>query len=199
MIIMPTTPLRNTHVTAIHYAQHFSSQECDRIIASAKERAWQPGGVGRQGGIAVVPETRSCLEQRLPVDERGGFPLSKLSAEVGAINDGLWHFELNGFVIDDLPYLMRYGVGERDHYEWHTDMGRAYSASRKLGFSLQLTDGDDYEGGDLEFQHVPFDRAEIRKKGALVVFPTFYLHRVAPVTRGTRDVVVGWIHGPSFR
>ena len=33
----------------------------------------------------------------------------------------------------------------------------------------------------------------------LAIFPTYWLHRVTPVTKGTRDAVVGWVHGPSFR
>jgi PKHD-type hydroxylase len=43
------------------------------------------------------------------------------------------------------------------------------------------------------------DRAQVRQKGALVIFPTYWLHKVHPVTRGTRHVVVGWMHGPSYR
>jgi PKHD-type hydroxylase len=33
----------------------------------------------------------------------------------------------------------------------------------------------------------------------LLVFPAFWLHRVTPTTKGTRQAIVGWVHGPSFR
>jgi len=33
----------------------------------------------------------------------------------------------------------------------------------------------------------------------MVIFPIYWLHRVTPVTRGTRDVAVGWVPGPSYR
>ena len=201
MIVMPTTPIRNAKVGMVYQHVHFSGEECDRIVASAKEEAWQQGGVGGHGEAdgAVVTAARSCLEQRLPFDARTGHPLSTLAYTIANINSETWRFDLSGFVSDDMPYLMRYSGTNKDHNDWHTDMGRGYTASRKLSFSLQLSAPEDYEGGDLEFLNMPFDRAELRRKGALVVFPPYWSHKVHPVVAGTRHVVVGWVHGPSFR
>jgi len=78
-------------------------------------------------------------------------------------------------------------------------MGRFHSASRKLSFSLQLTDGAEYDGGDLEFFNAAADRATFRKAGTMVIFPSYWMHRILPLTRGQRDVMVGWVHGPSYR
>ena len=201
MIVMPTMPLRNAHVGMIYQRVHFTGEECDRIVASAKEEIWQAGGVGGYGdpGGSVVPSARSCMEQKLPFDARTGHPLSKLAYMVGNINAEAWRFDLTGFVSDDLPYLMKYSGASRDHNDWHTDMGRSHTASRKLSFSLQLSAPEDYEGGDLEFQNVALDRGEARRKGTLIVFPPYWSHKVHPVASGTRYVVVGWVHGPSFR
>lgn len=201
MIVMPAMPLRNPNVGMVYNGVHFSSEECDQIVASAKEEAWQPGGVGGygEGRNAVVPKARSCTEQRLPFNPQSGFPLDRICHEVCNVNANGWRFDLTGFVSDDMPYLMRYTESNRDHYEWHMDMGRAYSASRKLSFSLQLSASDEYDGGDLEFYNMQVDRARVRQKGTLVIFPTYWLHKVHPVTRGTRHVVVGWLHGPSYR
>ena len=36
------------------------------------------------------------------------------------------------------------------------------------------------------------------KKGAMILFPSFLLHKVSPVTKGTRNSLVGWVRGPNF-
>jgi PKHD-type hydroxylase len=35
-------------------------------------------------------------------------------------------------------------------------------------------------------------------RGEIVIFPSFILHRVTPVTKGKRRVIVGWALGPNF-
>jgi len=37
------------------------------------------------------------------------------------------------------------------------------------------------------------------KKGDIIVFPSFMVHRVKPVTKGTRKSIVIWVLGPKFR
>lgn len=86
-----------------------------------------------------------------------------------------------------------------DHNNWHVDLGQSATASRKLGFSLQLTNGDEYEGGDLGFHRLKKQREELTTKGTLIVFPAYWLHRVDAVTKGRRHSIVGWVHGHNFK
>jgi PKHD-type hydroxylase len=37
------------------------------------------------------------------------------------------------------------------------------------------------------------------KRGSIMFFPSFLLHRVAEVTEGKRKSLVGWVTGPKFR
>ena len=62
-----------------------------------------------------------------------------------------------------------------------------------------LTDPEtDYTGGNFEIntggnsEIVPFP------KGRIIAFPSFILHRVTPVTSGTRKSIVIWVTGPKF-
>lgn len=202
MIVLPSMPLRNPNVSLVYHAIHFTEEECDAIIASAIDSAWREGGVGGYGEDKATPsiagKARSCLEQYLPVNQQTGAPLNKISQEISAVNSNGWRFGLSGFVADDMPYLMRYPDSMKSHNDWHVDMGRSYAASRKLGFTLQLSNSDDYDGGELEFYNVKIDQTSLRKKGTLAIFPTYWLHKVGLVTKGTRDAIVGWVHGPSF-
>jgi len=71
---------------------------------------------------------------------------------------------------------------------------------RKLSFSLQLSDPEDYEGGELEFldnQDEPFFAP--KQKGTIVVFDSRVKHRVRKVTNGLRKSIVGWVVGPRWK
>jgi PKHD-type hydroxylase len=38
-----------------------------------------------------------------------------------------------------------------------------------------------------------------KKKGSVLLFPSWILHRVTPVTKGVRKSIVVWVTGPKFR
>ncbi|MBM3481745.1 MAG: 2OG-Fe(II) oxygenase [Alphaproteobacteria bacterium] len=202
MIVIPALPVRNRHVSMVYHGEHFTREECEKIRSSADPNGWTEGlvgGHGQDGAPAVERKARSVVEQRVKFDQASGYPLSKVLRVISEVNSSYWQFELSGLAYDDMPYLMRYTGPRQDKYDWHIDMGRFHSASRKLSFSLQLTDGAEYDGGDLEFFNAAADRATFRKAGTMVIFPSYWMHRILPLTRGQRDVMVGWVHGPSYR
>jgi PKHD-type hydroxylase len=103
-------------------------------------------------------------------------------------------FEITGF--RDAFLLAQYGKG--DGFEWHLDAASEKTSTRKLSLTAQLSDPDDYDGGNLEFMpagEVPFSR----DRGSVIIFPAFLCHRVTPVKRGMRSAIVAWAHGPTFR
>ena len=82
---------------------------------------------------------------------------------------------------------------------------------RKISLTCQLTDGSEYEGGELEFdfrQYDPVKRDELKhvvteknalSKGSIVLFPSFIWHRVKPVHRGTIYSIVVWFRGEKYK
>jgi PKHD-type hydroxylase len=197
-MFLPALPARNPGIGVIRGEQVFSDSECDEIRQSGDRQGWQEGKIGSSGAGTVAATVRSVLEQRLPVDPSSGFPLVRIITEICRLNSELWYFDLTGFVPDDESMLMTYRA-TGDHYDWHVDVGRGKTASRKLGFTVQLSASSEYDGGDLEFHSVSPDREAFRRKGMMLVFPAYWLHRVTPITKGIRHVIVGWVHGPSFR
>ena len=131
----------------------------------------------------------------------------------------------------------KYGIDQ--HYHWHIDGQCDHHASkvlsrpqdyankgqvmpitethdprhvglcRKLSVTVNLSDPNDYDGGDLWLTKHPqdssineletFTNPNFRDKGAVVVFPSWVRHRVTPVTRGTRYSAVVWFNGPPIR
>lgn len=94
--------------------------------------------------------------------------------------------------------LARYDSSDNGFYDWHTDFAN-FRPLRKLSFSVQLSSSEDYDGGDLELWAANRPQVAVRERGALIAFPSFTLHRVAPVTRGTRWSLVAWILGNQWR
>jgi len=61
-----------------------------------------------------------------------------------------------------------------------------------------LSDGDDYDGGNLVIQNYETLQVMPRKRGTIIIFPSFLLHRVEPVIRGVRNSLVTFAYGPPF-
>src|SRR5919109_3632524 len=147
MILFPALPVRNRNIAAVFVQKAFGDEECEQIRAGCADAAWEEGMVGGHrsaGQFAVAPERRHVLQQRLPVGN-AGYPLNRLCLAVSNANAEYWNFDLTGFVADDPPWVMKYTADRHDHYDWHIDVGQSVNASRKLGFTLQLSAGDEYE------------------------------------------------------
>lgn len=113
-------------------------------------------------------------------------------------------FDLDLKYIMELQFTEYHGSAENPgKYGFHHDIDwkRDKASQRKLSLVVQLSDPEDYEGGNFEFgSGIPQPPAdEIRQKGTVIVFPSFHLHRVTEVTAGTRYSLVTWVEGPHWR
>src|SRR5262245_13031114 len=93
------------------------------------------------------------------------------------------------------PMFCRYGVGMK--YGDHVDgaiMGDANEQVRcDIAMTVCLTDAAEYEGGELIIDAAGVPTSWRGKAGDVIVYPAGTLHRVNPVTSGTRDVAISWI------
>ena len=106
-------------------------------------------------------------------------------------------FRLNNFY--ELQYT-EYHSSEQGFYDWHQDIVwlQPTESQRKISVTVQLSDDDDYEGGDFEFNKDLPQPSDIRTRGTVIVFPSFLYHRVTEVTKGERKSLVAWYEGESF-
>jgi len=92
------------------------------------------------------------------------------------------------------PIFASYVEGNR--YGEHVDaalMGPYPGMRTDLSITIFLNDPGAYEGGELVMQ-TPFgEQVYKRAAGDAVLYPTHYVHRVNPVTRGRRLAIVTWM------
>jgi len=113
-----------------------------------------------------------------------------------SINRQFWQFDLK--FVECIQFTCY--DNKDDFYTSHMDMGYRALEVRKLSFSVQLSDPDTYQGGNLELFKcgTDFDLAP-RSQGSIIAFPSYHVHRVTPVTSGARYSLVSWFAGPPFK
>lgn len=87
--------------------------------------------------------------------------------------------------------LARYEAGMG--YGRHVDDAVMGGVRSDLSFTLFLADPDTYDGGELVIESPAGEQGFKLEPGHLVLYPSTTLHRVEPVTRGTRLACVGWL------
>lgn len=112
------------------------------------------------------------------------------------LNARFYHYDLFGLT-ESLQFTIYEGA-EGGHYDWHIDHGESVEP-RKLSLSIQLSEADSYEGCELQLWAGNAVTTAGKKRGTVICFPSYILHRVTPVTSGTRKSLVIWAAGPEFR
>ncbi len=171
----------------------FSPAECSRIVAQGGET--REAGIKDEGGATAHSGYRDSRVSWIRPGPETNWLFSRMLDFVRHANEAHFGIEIAGFT--EPLQLAEYGPAQ--HYDWHLDIGNGPISVRKLSFIAQLTDPADYEGGAVEIFSAREPHAMPRAQGSVILFPSYILHRVAPVSRGMRRSLVGWIGGPHFR
>lgn len=175
-------------------------EEADDYLSQGKALQWQKGktvDTSKKYQSKRVVETISLL-YRSNGAIVNHFPelIRKVYDTIAPINA-----RTNKFDIDSIKEMnmLKYGVGGK--YDWHQDVIYKHPKERKFTFIIQLSDSNEYEGGDLEFyeNNLGHNPDECREKGSMIVFSSFLYHRITPLTKGNRYSIVGWVFGPPWK
>lgn len=171
--------------------------ECDAIIKRAAGYQQQSATVGFAQGQRSDHDYRSATVCWLDI-HRDKDIVDRLMQFVHSSNRTNFGVDIVG------PYEMQfthYDGEAQGKYDWHQDiwLESRRPFDRKLSVVVQLSDPDDYEGGLFEFFNLQQPGDSFAPRGSMLIFPSFLLHRVRPVTQGTRRTLVSWIEGPRWR
>lgn len=180
------------------FEKAFSREELDKIYYNlelipferAEIQSGETSGKTRRSNIKWIPYNNpewDWLYERL--------------MELATIaNEELWGFDLHT-APEQIQYT-EYDANELGHYDWHQDIGPRLPSLRKVSITVQLSESDEYEGGDLDIWlggEMTNCATTARGAGNVVIFPSYMPHRVTPVTRGLRRSFVLWLGGEHYK
>lgn len=104
------------------------------------------------------------------------------------------------FDVNYLPDLQFGEYSPGSFYEYHHDIDWKSTSmyDRKLSICIQLSDPEEYEGGEFQFKTLESPTG-YKTKGSILVFPSYNEHQITEITSGTRYSLVGWMEGPRWR
>jgi PKHD-type hydroxylase len=191
-----------------YYIKAISKEICEKIVAIGRNKILNPGTVLEPGGKKIIDKNlRDC--KVIWINEPWIYEL--LNPYISEANEKAgWNFDI------DWNQDMQYASYNKGHYfGWHSDQGATVydtdnknlkGKTRKISLTLQLTDPNNYEGGNLElkwFGRKGVEKIETikdgRELGTIIIFPSFIWHRVTPITKGKRESLVNWSIGYPFK
>lgn len=174
----------------------FTDQELDWLqqqAVNANNRA-QVGGNPQNDELSKIRRSKVSWLENNPDNE---WVFRKLAHVISSLNSQFYRFDITGF--GEPLQLTNYDQSEQGMYGWHQDYGGGRTISRKLSLVLQLTDPNQYEGGNLQVLTTGTPQTVRKQRGLIAAFPSYVLHQVTPVTQGNRQSLVAWISGPAFK
>jgi PKHD-type hydroxylase len=182
------------HVHDCAYQQSlFTKEECTKIITLGESLYPEDAKI-----VATVKNNTTIRDSKVswiyPMEETTWI-YARLFDSLTYLNNQYFKFDLFGMV-EGLQFT-KYEAPS-GHYGQHIDK-LSGGIVRKLSITVQLSDPNDYEGGELNLIYDGDPTVISKEQGYLSVFPSYMLHQVQPVTKGTRYSLVCWVSGPPFK
>lgn len=182
------------HIQEWMYAEnYFNPDECKKIIeygnslkkinAKTNDEKYNKENNIRKSKIAWID-----------YNEDSSWIFDKLSHSIKILNEKCFKFDLHG--IESLQFA-EYNAPD-NHFKSHVDKTYGFPVI-KLSLSIQLSDPQDYEGGELKIITSEIETKMPKAQGTLIAFPSYTLHKVTPITKGKRYSLVAWVNGPNFK
>lgn len=191
---LPFNNANRRHETFIYFLDVFSKSECDTIIGICNN-VDKYGGLGEAsiGDGQVYHKTRKSKTTFVGKDNQTDWIYNRVQHKLLEANNEFWNYSITSF--GNFQFTK---YSESMFYTWHQDIGPDEMVNRKLSVVVNLTDPEEYTGGELQF----FGTRGLKVPnsiGSVVVFPSYEYHRVTAVKSGTRYSLVNWILGPAFQ
>jgi len=174
------------------FGNGFTPVEVDKIVDLSKNFSFEKGTTV---STQKTDEARKSQIKWLPYDNTTEWIVDKLIGQITEANQ-IWKFEISS-ILDSIQYTEYNGDG--GHYDWHMDIGPENISHRKISAVVQLSNPSEYDGGKLQLKNGPGEIDVPQGKGTVIVFPSFLLHRVTPLTKGNRKSLVFWVGGGHYK
>jgi PKHD-type hydroxylase len=177
--------------TWAYWDSAFTPEECRKIIEIGNKKKLTQGTI-LQGTTSGIRDSKIAW---LYPNEELNWVYLRISQIIYDLNKKYFNFELYGFIEG---FQFTHYKQPDGKYKKHVDRG-LNSFIRKLSLSVQLSDPNSYEGGELVLYEEENPTTVPKEQGKLIAFPSYVMHEVKPVTKGERYSLVAWITGPNFK
>jgi PKHD-type hydroxylase len=167
----------------------FSKEECQTIVNIAKNKGLIKGTTKGKSDVR-----NSKISWLYPTDNME-WVFRRVTDIILNLNERFFKFDIFG--LNEGFQFTNYEAPS-GKYGKHVD--RLINIPvRKLSISIQLTNPEEYEGGELKLYDGEEETLMDKTQGTLILFPSYVLHEVMPVTKGTRNSLVTWVTGKQFK
>jgi len=173
----------------------FTQEECEEIINLTKKTYPFTASIGTSNNGKIERNIRSAEIFSVDNDDKNRWIYEKVSNVISIANTLHFDYEIAGISHDFQLIEYRSDMEIKGHYDWHIDTGPGNAVFRKISFTAQLSDPNDYEGCELLINNHGGNVVGTKERGSIHLFPSYMPHRVNPITKGTRYALVIWIHG----
>ena len=176
----------------------FDRQELDTIYRMVETLPFEHAEI-----LGTNDDIRNSRVKWIPQEPEWDWLYLKLMDMAKTANNELWQFEMH--TAPEMIQYTEYLANENGKYDWHQDIGPGLPSLRKVSITVQLSEADEYEGGDLKIWMGGDLSDEMnlvtapRGAGHVVVFPSYMPHCVTPVTKGIRRSFVIWLGGEHYK
>jgi PKHD-type hydroxylase len=209
----------NKEIHPVYWVDNFlSNDEIDKLLKYAEKIDPEPSKVGgkiqeeskkpftpdyhiKKPSLGNVPRIRQSISKWIELNPDTNWLYKKIISQIHKVNQENFDYILK--FVENLQFT-EYNEGQQGFYSKHTDCGSNSGLDnfvdiRKLSFSIQLSNPEDYEDGELIIYKTGKEFIAPKTKGTIIFFESNILHEVKPVKKGTRYALVSWVQGPNLR
>jgi PKHD-type hydroxylase len=180
----------------------FNKEECETIIKIGNSLNILQAGVIKKNekdkkiSNKISSSIRKSNISWIFPDENTEWIFRKITDVVTSANDQFFKFNIHGL---NEGFQFTHYKAPGGHYDQHID--KFYGGMiRRLSFTILLNNKEDFKGGEFEIYEGKDGRiVKEQEIGNMLIFPSYVMHRVSPVTKGERYSLVGWITGDNIK
>lgn len=183
----------------VYWDGAFTDDEIDKIVKSFEESGFEDSTVIGTTDPTEVEKIRKSKVKFHSMDDETSWIFYRFNDVIEKLNARFYNYNLNGY--ERIQYTV-YDGENGGKYDWHQDMPHGTSTvtpTRKLSVIMNLSNpSEDYDGGEFQIMLGTEPETVPLPRGRIIAFPSYILHRVAPLIKGTRRSLVIWVIGPKF-
>lgn len=184
-----------------YFGRYFSKETCQKILDLGLKKPAKNAVLGVDGSTVDNNWRKSKVRFIQANDTDFQFLFDEIWKMGMQANRDWFNFHVTNL---SFIQLAEYDSSYQGEYKKHHDVFWINNDKyhRKLTCVIQLSDPNDYEGGDFEMFDLTGgqypNKEDLRQQGTAIFIPSFTTHQANPVTKGTRYSIAVWFEGPKW-